>query len=100
MKRVPFPRDRLPREELFETMEAMRRDVIAGLEAIDGIYVVGKPDLAMIGFTGRDVEMFAVAEQMTARSWFVSTMSDPPGIHFGLQALRLAIWRFGRVARP
>ncbi len=60
---------------------------MAGIEAIEGLQVVGRPDLSVFGFTGRDVDMFAVAEQMTARGWFVSTMSEPPGIHLGMPTM-------------
>jgi len=73
--------------DLARIIMGARDRMIAGIEAIEGLHVVGKPDLAVIGFSGRDVDMFAVAEQMTARGWFVSTMSDPPGIHLGMPTL-------------
>jgi glutamate/tyrosine decarboxylase-like PLP-dependent enzyme len=67
-------------------MDARDR-MIAGIERIEGLYVVGRPDLSVIGFAGRNVDMFAVAEAMTAKGWFVSTMSDPPGIHLGMPTM-------------
>lgn len=64
-----------------------RDRLVAGIEAIEGLHVVGRPDLSVFGFSGRGLDMFAVAEQMTARGWFVSTMSEPPGIHLGMPTM-------------
>jgi len=58
-----------------------------GIAAIDGLYVVSDPDLSVMGYGSHDVDTFAIAEQMTKRGWFVSTMSDPPGIHMGMPTL-------------
>ena len=69
-----------------EIMGARDR-MIAGIEAIDGLYIAGAPDLAVMGYGGRDIDMFAVAEELTRRGWFVSTMSDPPGIHLGMPTM-------------
>ncbi len=56
----------------------------AGIEAIGGLYVVGTPELTVMGYGSRDLDTFAIAEQMTQKGWFVSTMSEPPGIHMGM----------------
>jgi len=69
-----------------EIMGARDR-MIAGIAAIDGLYIAGAPDLAVMGYGGRDIDMFAVAEELTRRGWFVSTMSDPPGIHLGMPTM-------------
>lgn len=69
-----------------EIMGARDR-LIAGINAIDGLHVVGKPDLAVLGYAARDVDVFAVAEELTRRGWFVSTMSEPPGIHLGMPTM-------------
>ena len=37
--------------------------------------------------TSRDIDIFAVAEELTRRGWFVSTMSEPPGIHLGMPTM-------------
>ena len=69
-----------------EIMGARDR-LIAGINAIDGLAVVGAPDLAVLGYTSRDIDVFAVAEELTRRGWFVSTMSEPPGIHLGMPTM-------------
>jgi len=69
-----------------EIMGARDR-LMAGIDAIDGLHVVGKPDLAVLGYATRDVDSFAVAEELTRRGWFVSTMSEPLGIHLGMPTM-------------
>ncbi len=56
----------------------------AGIEAIDGLDIVGTPELTVMGYRSRELDTFAIAEQMTENGWFISTMSDPPGIHMGM----------------
>ena len=74
-------------KRLAKQMMTARDQMLNGIEAIDGLYVVGEPDVTVFGYGSREVDMFAVAEQMTAKGWFVSTMSEPPGIHMGMPTL-------------
>jgi hypothetical protein len=65
--------------------------VLHGLEllGIDGHYGPRRRVTVFgYGSSGQDgLDMFAIAEQMSARGWFVSTMSEPPGIHMGMPTL-------------
>ena len=75
---------------LAKQMMTARDRMLNGIDAIDGLHVVGEPDLTGFGYGSRDpqaLDMFAVAEQMTSKGWFVSTMSEPPGIHMGMPTL-------------
>jgi sphinganine-1-phosphate aldolase len=72
---------------LAKAIMGARDQLIEGIGAIDGLSVVGSPDLSVIGYGSRDLDMFAVAEQLTQKGWFVSTMSDPPGIHLGMPTM-------------
>jgi glutamate/tyrosine decarboxylase-like PLP-dependent enzyme len=64
-----------------------RDRMMAGINAIDGLYVVGTPELAVMGYGAHDLDTFAIAEQLTKKGWFVSTMSEPPGIHMGMPTM-------------
>ena len=72
---------------LAKAIMSARDQLVEGIEAIDGLYVMGAPDLSVIGYGGRAIDMFAVAEQLTQKAWFVSTMSEPPGIHLGMPTM-------------
>ena len=64
-----------------------RDKMMVGIKAIDGLHIVGNPDLSVFGFASHVLDPFALAEQMTKKGWFVSTMSEPPGIHMGMPTL-------------
>jgi glutamate/tyrosine decarboxylase-like PLP-dependent enzyme len=72
---------------LARTIMDARTRLEKGIGAIEGLYVVGNPELSVMGVGARGLDIFAVAEQMTNKGWFVSTMSEPPGIHLGMLTL-------------
>lgn len=61
-----------------------RDRLIAGIRAIDGLHIVGDPELTVMGYGADDLDIRAIAQQLGKRGWFVSTMSAPPGIHMGM----------------
>ena len=65
------------------TMEGRDR-LIAGIEHIDGMRVIGKPDLTVMAYGASSFDIHAVADRLQARGWFVSQMASPPGIHLGM----------------
>jgi len=76
-------------------MEA-RDKLMHEISAIPGLYVIGAPDLSVLGIGGRGLDIFAVGEELGQRGWFVSTMSDPPGIHLGMLTLAHSVSRSPR----
>jgi glutamate/tyrosine decarboxylase-like PLP-dependent enzyme len=72
---------------LARTIMEARERLEKGIGAIEGLYVVGTPELSVMGVGARGLDIFAVAEQMTKKGWFISTMSEPPGIHLGMLTL-------------
>jgi glutamate/tyrosine decarboxylase-like PLP-dependent enzyme len=72
---------------LARTIMQARERLEEGIGAIEGLYVIGTPELSVMGVGARGLDIFAVAEQMTNKGWFVSTMSEPPGIHLGMLTL-------------
>ena len=72
---------------LAKQIMAARDRMMQGINAIDGLYVVGTPELSVMGYGSHDLDTFAIADQMTKKGWFVSTMSEPPGIHMGMPTL-------------
>ena len=65
------------------TMEGRDR-LIAGIESIDGFHVIGRPELAVMGYGAEGVDINAVAGALGERGWFVTGMASPPGIHMGM----------------
>ena len=72
--------------ELMAGMDQYRE----GLTAIDGLQVVGRPDLAVIAFTSHEVDMMRVAGKLSAKGWLPGLIRKPVGIHRMMSMLHTA----------
>ena len=75
-----------------DTLEAVNR-LKVGVEAIDGLAVMGKPQGPLFSYRSLDPDLniYAVADQMDARGWQVNRNQSPPGIHAMVTAQHLAV---------
>lgn len=65
-----------------ETLEHIRA-FQAGINAIDGLQVLGEPTMTLFAYTSDELDIFAVAEGLTERGWQVSRDTWPvPTIRF------------------
>jgi len=55
----------------------------ARVRQIPELDIVGTPHLAVLSFTSAvdEVDIFAVANELSARGWYMSKLAEPPGIH-------------------
>ncbi len=54
---------------------------VAGIEAIEGLRMWARPDLSIINFGSGEIDMFEVAERMSARGWLPGLTKQPRGMH-------------------
>jgi glutamate/tyrosine decarboxylase-like PLP-dependent enzyme len=66
--------------ELCETLDRVR----AGVEAIEGLEVVGEPVGPLLALRSDTVDLYAVADVMDARGWHLNRNTDPHGLHLML----------------
>ncbi|TYL51379.1 aspartate aminotransferase family protein [Nocardioides sp. BGMRC 2183] len=69
--------------------------IAAGIGDIDGLDLVATPESTLIAMTaGPGLDVFTVADEMTARGWFVqpqlSHAEQPPSLHLSVSAATLA----------
>lgn len=61
-----------------------------GIQAIEGLEVLGDPRTNMLAFTGRTIDVFALAEDMKERGWYIQPQfgfsSCPANIHLSIGA--------------
>lgn len=69
--------------ELFDAIDRIKE----GISEIDGLSIVGDPPLTILSYTSEDYDIFAVAEAMTRRGWFITRSADPRAIHMGMLTL-------------
>lgn len=59
--------------------------LVAGINAIDGLHVLGKPDMCLFSFVSDTVNLFQLAEDMAKRNWYLqpqfSTPFSPYNLH-------------------
>lgn len=53
----------------------------AGVTAIRGLEIVGKPQLSIVAFGSEDVDVFRVAEVMSGKGWLPGLVQRPKAIH-------------------
>jgi glutamate/tyrosine decarboxylase-like PLP-dependent enzyme len=66
------------------THEAAEK-LVAGINAIPGLRVLGKPDMCMFSFASEGFNIYQLADEMTRRGWYIqpqfSTAQSPPNLH-------------------
>lgn len=61
-----------------------RQAIEAGVQAIDGLHVWGRPELGLIAYGSDQFDVFEVANGMRAADWFVVQIQQPKGLHMML----------------
>jgi sphinganine-1-phosphate aldolase len=60
---------------------ATRQRLIDGIESIGDLSIVGNPQLGIFAYTSYASDMMAIGDELQAKGWYVSRISNPPGIH-------------------
>jgi glutamate/tyrosine decarboxylase-like PLP-dependent enzyme len=70
------------------TVWAMTGKLVAGIDAIPGLRVLGRPQMNMLSFASDEVSVFHVADEMKERGWFVQPQlaygSSPENVHLSI----------------
>lgn len=66
---------------LARKMTIMTDRYVQGIEAIDGLYMLAKPDASIINFGARDFDIFRVAEKLGEQGWLPGLTRYPKGMH-------------------
>eukprot|EP00897_Mesotaenium_endlicherianum_P009900 jgi/Mesen1/8939/ME000552S08445 len=63
-----------------QIMEASKK-VLAGVNAIGGLYVLGDPEMTVIAMGSDEVNIYQVNDVMAAKSWSLNALQHPSSIH-------------------
>jgi glutamate/tyrosine decarboxylase-like PLP-dependent enzyme len=76
-----------------EVQETARR-LIDGINRIDGLYVLGQPDMCMFSFASDVINVYQLADEMKKRGWYLqgqfSTPNSPRNLHVSVSYGTLA----------
>jgi glutamate/tyrosine decarboxylase-like PLP-dependent enzyme len=67
--------------ELAEKTMAVTRQLMRGIEAIEGFYIIGQPDMSVFTFASADLDIFAVGDRMLAKGWRIDRQKNPDCLH-------------------
>jgi sphinganine-1-phosphate aldolase len=66
------------------------RQLVDGIRAIGGLRVLGEPEMSLVAFTADDLDIFALADEMKTRGWYVQPQlaygTSPANIHLSVTA--------------
>ncbi len=63
-----------------QVLETTRR-LIDGINASDGLHVLGRPDASVFAFVSDDADVFAMADALERRGWHMDRQIMPPSLH-------------------
>jgi sphinganine-1-phosphate aldolase len=73
--------------DLLDTAARVR----SGIEAIDGLEIVGEPVGPLLAVRSDSVDLYAVADVMDERGWHLNRNTDPYGLHLMLSPAHRAV---------
>ncbi len=72
-------------KDIVREVQAATETLVTGINAIDGLRVLGKPDMCLFSFTSGEVNLFHVQNEMHSRGWYIqpqlSTDCSPYNLH-------------------
>ncbi len=67
-----------------QLLDATRR-IVGGIREIDGLRVLGEPEMNLVAFTSDEVNVFLLIDEMNARGWYIQPQLGhpdcPPSVH-------------------
>jgi glutamate/tyrosine decarboxylase-like PLP-dependent enzyme len=77
--------------ELVDQAMKTTRALIDGIDAIDGLHVLGRPDVTVFAYGSDQLDIYAVADGLAGLGWYVNRQSTPPSIHLKVDPMHAAV---------
>jgi glutamate/tyrosine decarboxylase-like PLP-dependent enzyme len=77
--------------ELVDQAMKTTRALIDGIDAIDGLRVLGRPDVTVFAYASDRLDIYAVADGLAGLGWYVNRQSTPPSIHLKVDPMHAAV---------
>lgn len=58
-------------QSIAERLLSAKKRLIEGVRAVKGLYVLGEPEMSLVGFTSDEISVFALADELKSRGWHV-----------------------------
>jgi len=74
--------------ELARTLRDTTKRIAEGIDAMEGLYVLGRPEMCMLAMASDTVDVFHVVDEMQIRGWYVQAQlgfdGSPPNFHLSV----------------
>ena len=71
-------------QEIVSEILQARDLLIAGIEKINGLFVIGNPDSYLVAIGSDDLDVLGIDNMMSDKGWVTSQLHKPPAIHLFL----------------
>jgi glutamate/tyrosine decarboxylase-like PLP-dependent enzyme len=65
--------------------------LIDGINAIEGLHVLGQPSMSVFAYGSDTLDIYAVGDGLTELGWYVNRQSTPPSIHLKVDPSQVAV---------
>jgi len=65
--------------------------LIDGINAIEGLHVLGQPSMSVFAYGSDTLDIYAVGDGLTELDWYVNRQSTPPSIHLKVDPSQVAV---------
>lgn len=76
---------------LVEQAMKATRGLIDGINAIDGLHVLGQPSMSVFAYGSDTLDIYAVGDGLAELGWYVNRQSAPPSIHLKVDPSQVAV---------
>lgn len=73
------------------TMEATKA-IHSGISAIPDLYVVGKPDMSIIAFGSKELDIYGIADELNMMGWHFDRQQAPACIHLTISQIHADVY--------
>ncbi len=70
--------------QIAEVVMQTTKKIQAGIAAIDGIKIVGKPAMSVMAIASDKLDVYEIGDEMTQRGWHLDRQQFPPSLHLTL----------------
>ena len=57
------------------------------IESIDGLKILGQPDMSILAIASDKINVYAVADELSTKGWYLDRQQDPPSIHLTISPI-------------
>lgn len=66
--------------------------IVASPTLSSDLSIIGRPLVSVVAFTSKTLDVYDIADAMTAKGWHLNSLQDPPAIHVAVTLPISKVW--------